>query len=43
MIAHARGKTLYAQDLYGGANAKYRIKTARFSPSLPGILCSFDK
>src|SRR5690348_13945975 len=27
MIAHARGKTLYAQDLYGGANAKYRIKT----------------
>jgi len=26
-IAHARGKNLYAQDLYGGANAKYRIKT----------------
>src|SRR4029453_16391624 len=26
-IAHARGKTLYAQDLYGGADAKYRIKT----------------
>jgi len=26
-IAHARGKTLYAQDLYGGADPKYRIKT----------------
>jgi phosphoenolpyruvate carboxykinase (ATP) len=26
-IAHARGKQLYAQDLYGGANPKYRIKT----------------
>ena len=25
-IAHAAGKTLYAQDLYGGANSKYRIK-----------------
>jgi len=25
-IAHARGKTLYAQDLYGGADPKYRIK-----------------
>jgi len=31
MIAHARGKTLYAQDLYGGANAKYRIKTRVFT------------
>ncbi|HYZ44234.1 MAG TPA: phosphoenolpyruvate carboxykinase (ATP), partial [Xanthobacteraceae bacterium] len=26
-IAHARGRTLYAQDLYGGADPKYRIKT----------------
>jgi phosphoenolpyruvate carboxykinase (ATP) len=26
-IAHGRAKTLYAQDLYGGADAKYRIKT----------------
>ena len=25
-IAHAKGKTLYAQDLYGGADPKYRIK-----------------
>ena len=26
-IAHARGKTLFAQDLYGGADPRYRIKT----------------
>ena len=26
-LAHAKGKQLYAQDLYGGANSKYRIKT----------------
>ena len=26
-IAHARGKKLFAQDLYGGADPKYRIKT----------------
>ena len=26
-IAHAKGKTLFAQDLYGGADPKYRIKT----------------
>lgn len=26
-IAHARGKELYAQDLYGGADPQYRIKT----------------
>lgn len=26
-IAHARGKTLYAQDLYGGADPNYQIKT----------------
>src|SRR6201998_3029213 len=25
-IAHAKGKTLFAQDLYGGADPKYRIK-----------------
>ena len=30
-IAHARGKTLYAQELYGGADAKYCIKTRVFS------------
>ncbi len=27
VLAHAKGKTLFAQDLYGGANEKYRIKT----------------
>ena len=26
-IAHARGKTLFAQDLYGGADPNYRIRT----------------
>ena len=26
-IAHARGKTLFAQDLYGGADPRYRIRT----------------
>jgi phosphoenolpyruvate carboxykinase (ATP) len=26
-IAHAKGMELYAQDLYGGADPKYRIKT----------------
>jgi phosphoenolpyruvate carboxykinase (ATP) len=26
-IAHARGKKLYAQDLYAGADQKYRIRT----------------
>jgi phosphoenolpyruvate carboxykinase (ATP) len=26
-IAHAKGKTLFAQDLYGGADPAYRIKT----------------
>src|SRR5262249_12220423 len=26
-IAHARGKQLFAQDLYGGADPHYRIKT----------------
>jgi phosphoenolpyruvate carboxykinase (ATP) len=30
-IAHARGKKLYAQDLYGGADPKYRIKTRVFT------------
>jgi phosphoenolpyruvate carboxykinase (ATP) len=30
-IAHARGKTLYAQDLYGGADPDYRIKTRVFT------------
>jgi phosphoenolpyruvate carboxykinase (ATP) len=26
-IAHAKGKSLFAQDLYGGADQRYRIKT----------------
>jgi phosphoenolpyruvate carboxykinase (ATP) len=26
VLAHAKGKTLFAQDLYGGADPKYRIK-----------------
>ena len=26
-IAHAKGKSLFAQDLYGGADPSYRIKT----------------
>src|SRR6202048_2030207 len=26
-LAHAKGKTLFAQDLYGGADPAYRIKT----------------
>ena len=26
-LAHARGKTLFAQDLFGGADPKYRIRT----------------
>jgi phosphoenolpyruvate carboxykinase (ATP) len=30
-IAHARGKTLYAQDLYGGADPDYRIRTRVFT------------
>ncbi len=30
-LAHARGKQLFAQDLYGGANPKYRIKTRVFT------------
>ena len=30
-IAHARGKTLFAQDLYGGADPDYRIKTRVFT------------
>jgi len=30
-IAHARGKTLFAQDLYGGADPKYRIRTRVFT------------
>ncbi len=30
-IAHARGKKLYAQDLYAAADPKYRIKTRVFT------------
>ena len=30
-IAHAKGKTLFAQDLYGGADPKYRIKARVFN------------
>ena len=29
--AHAKGKNLFAQDLYGGADPKYRIKTRVFT------------
>jgi phosphoenolpyruvate carboxykinase (ATP) len=31
MIVHARGKKLFAQDLYGGADPKYRIRTRVFT------------
>jgi len=30
-LDHAKGKQLYAQDLYGGADPKYRIKTRVFT------------
>ena len=30
-LAHARGKTLFAQDLYGGADPSFRIKTRVFT------------
>jgi phosphoenolpyruvate carboxykinase (ATP) len=30
-LAHAEGKTLFAQDLYGGADPKHRIKTRVFT------------
>ncbi len=30
-LAHAKGKSLFAQDLYGGADPKYRIKTRVFT------------
>ena len=30
-IAHARGRKLFAQDLYGGADPKYRIKARVFT------------
>jgi len=30
-IKHAEGKTLFAQDLYGGADPKFRIKTRVFT------------
>ena len=30
-IAHAKGKKLFAQDLYGGADPKYRIKVRVFT------------
>jgi phosphoenolpyruvate carboxykinase (ATP) len=30
-LAHARGKKLFAQDLYGGAEPKYRIKVRVFT------------
>ena len=30
-LAHAKGKQLYAQDLYGGADPKHRIKTRVFT------------
>jgi phosphoenolpyruvate carboxykinase (ATP) len=30
-LAHAKGRTLFAQDLYGGADPAYRIKTRVFT------------
>jgi len=30
-MAHARGKELFAQDLYGGADPQYRVKTRVFT------------
>src|SRR5258708_34634682 len=30
-IAHAKGKTLFAQDLYGGADPQYRIKARAYT------------
>ena len=30
-LAHAKGKSLFAQDLYGGADPKYRIKARVFT------------
>ncbi|MEN3382184.1 MAG: phosphoenolpyruvate carboxykinase, partial [Hyphomicrobiales bacterium] len=30
-LAHAKGKQLFAQDLYGGADPKYRIRTRVFT------------
>jgi phosphoenolpyruvate carboxykinase (ATP) len=30
-LAHAKGKSLFAQDLYGGADPKYRIKVRVFT------------
>jgi phosphoenolpyruvate carboxykinase (ATP) len=30
-LAHARGKAVFAQDLYGGADPQYRIKTRVFT------------
>ena len=30
-LAHAKGRTLFAQDLYGGADPAYRIKTRIFT------------
>src|SRR5205085_9111637 len=30
-LEHARGKQLFAQDLYGGADPKYRIKARVFT------------
>jgi phosphoenolpyruvate carboxykinase (ATP) len=31
VLAHAKGKKLFAQDLYGGANPQYRIKARVFT------------
>src|SRR5262249_59186518 len=30
-LAHAKGRQLYAQDLYGGADPKYRIQARRYT------------
>ena len=39
-IAHAKGKTLYAQDLYGGADHEIPHQGAGLSPNSPGTRCS---
>ena len=41
-LKHAEGMTLFAQDLYGGADPTFRSRPA-CSPNLPGIRCSFAR
>ena len=41
-IAHAKGKTLYAQDLYGGADPNTGSRRGSI-PNSPGTRCSFAR